>query len=127
MTKWLLVAGGGAFGSVLRYAVQGWAQRFAGAIFPWGTFAVNVTGCAVIGFLAAALAGPWLIREEYKVGLMVGVMGGYTTFSSFGLETFNLMNERQYAFAAANVALSCLMGLAAVWLGYRAAQHWLGV
>jgi CrcB protein len=127
MTKWLFVAGGGALGSVLRYALQGWVQRATGVLFPVGTLVANVLGCLIIGVLAAALAGPVLIREEYRIGLMVGILGGFTTFSSFGLETFNLANDRQFGLAAANVVVSCTLGLAAVWIGYRLAERWLGV
>jgi CrcB protein len=127
MTKIFLIATGGAFGSIARYAMQGWVQRWAGGSFPVGTFAVNVLGCLIIGVLAAAFAGPVLIREEYRVGLMVGVLGGFTTFSSFGLETFNLANAGQLRLALANVVLSCAVGFAAVWIGYRAAERWFGV
>ncbi len=127
MTKWALIAAGGAVGSVLRYALQGWAQRLAGGSFPVGTLAVNVLGCGVIGFLAAALTGPILVREEYRIGLTVGILGGFTTFSAFGLETFHLANDGQWRYAALNVGLSCALGMAAVWLGFRAAERWFGV
>jgi CrcB protein len=127
MVKILFIAGGGAIGSVLRYAVQGWVQRASGEIFPYGTLVANVLGCLIIGILAGALAGPLLIREEYRMGLMVGVLGGFTTFSAFGLETFNLANDRQFGLAAANVVVSCILGLAAVWIGYRLAERWFGV
>jgi CrcB protein len=127
MTKWLMIAGGGAFGSILRYAVQGWVQRLTGGIFPAGTMVVNVVGCLFIGFLAAALGGPILIREEYRIGLTVGILGGFTTFSAFGLETFHLTNDGQMRLAALNVAVSCGLGFVAVWLGYRVAERWFGV
>ena len=127
MNKWLLIAAGGALGSLLRYALQGWVQRLAGGSFPAGTLAVNLIGCLLIGFLAAAFTGPLLIREEYRIGLTVGILGGFTTFSTFGLETFMLANEGQWKYALLNVVLSCAVGFAAVWLGYRAAQRWFGV
>lgn len=127
MTKWLLIAAGGAFGSVLRYAIQGWVQRAAESNFPAGTLVVNVVGCLVIGFLTAAFTGPVLIREEYRIGLTVGILGGFTTFSTFGLETFMLATDRQFLLAAANIALSCGLGFVAVWLGFRAAEYWFGV
>jgi CrcB protein len=127
MSKFFFIAAGGAVGPVLRYTIQGWVQRWAGEGFPAGTLAVNVVGCLVIGFLAAAFAGPWLVREEYRIGLMVGILGGFTTFSAFGLETFNLANGGQFRLAATNAVLSCMLGFAAVWLGYRVAQRWLGV
>jgi len=127
MTKWLLIAVGGAFGSVMRYAVQGWVQRATGGNFPWGTFAVNVTGCALIGFLAATFAGPRPIREEFRLAMIVGVLGGFTTFSAFGWETFSLASDRQFAYAALNVILSCGIGLLAVWAGYRTAEAVFGI
>jgi len=127
MMKWVLIAAGGAFGSVLRYAIQGWIQRLSNGSFPVGTLAVNVTGCMVIGFLAAALTGPILVREEYRIGLTVGILGGFTTFSAFGLETFNLANDGQLRQALANIVLSCGLGLVAVWGGYRLAERWFGV
>jgi CrcB protein len=122
-----LIAAGGAFGSVLRYAIQGWVQRLTSGSFPVGTLAVNVSGCMIIGFIAAALTGPVLVREEYRIGLTVGVLGGFTTFSAFGLETFNLANDGQLRLAFANVVLSCGLGFVAVWAGYRLAERWFGV
>lgn len=127
MLKWSLIAVGGAFGSMIRYAFQGWVQNAAGGLFPWGTLAVNVTACIAIGFLAGLFGGAHAIREEYRIGLTVGVLGGYSTFSTFGLETFNLANDREFALAAMNLLLSCGLGLAAVWLGFRAAEFFYGV
>jgi fluoride exporter len=128
MLKWVLIAVGGGFGSMLRYAMQGWVRQLvAGSIFPLGTMCVNVSGCFVIGLLSGFFAGPQLIREEYRIGLIVGVLGGFTTFSSFGLETFNLASDGEFGLAAANMLLSCGIGLAAVWIGYRLAQRWFGV
>ncbi len=127
MTKYFLIAVGGAFGSVMRYALQGWAQRLIDGGFPLGTLAVNVLGCLVLGFLAAAFTGPVLIREEYRVGLTIGVLGGFTTFSTFGLETFNLTNDGQFRLALTNVLLSVGLGYAAVWAGYRFSEWWFGV
>jgi len=136
MTKWLLIAAGGAFGSVMRYAVHGWAQRATSGNFPWGTLAVNVIGCALIGFLTAAFTkpiaiplfpAPIVIRQEYRLGVIVGILGGFTTFSAFGWETFSLANDRQFALAALNIMLSCGVGLLAVWAGYRAAEAVFGI
>jgi CrcB protein len=127
MLKWTLIAVGGAFGSLLRYAVQGWGQRFSGGMFPVGTLVVNVSSCLAIGLLAGFFAGPQLVREEYRIGLTVGVLGGYSTFSTFGLETFNLGNDGEFGLAALNMLLSCGIGLAAVWIGYRLAVHYFGV
>lgn len=127
MTKWVLIAVGGALGSVLRYAVQGWVQRLTTGNFPIGTLAVNVIGCALLGLLAGMFAAPTAVREEYRIGLMVGILGGFTTFSTFGLETFNLANDGQLRSALLNVGASCGLGLIAVWAGYRLAERWFGV
>jgi CrcB protein len=73
------------------------------------------------------LAGPQLIREEYRIGLTVGVLGGYSTFSTFGLESFNLANDGELRLALLNMIVSCAVGFAAVWLGYRISERLFGV
>lgn len=127
MHKLLLIGLGGAIGSILRYALDGWIQRAAGASFPIGTLVINVSGCFLIGFLSMLFTGPLLIREEYRVAILVGVLGGYTTFSTFGLDTFKLAGDAQYWSAALNLLLSNAFGLFAVWLGHRLAERWFGV
>jgi fluoride exporter len=126
MTKWLLIAGGGALGSVFRYALHTSVQRAWGGNFPLGTLTVNLIGCLLIGVLAALIAGPIQLREEYGIGLGVGLLGGFTTFSTFGLESFLLMNAGQFALAILNILLSCGIGLLAVWLGFRLGGIWFG-
>ncbi|HEY3394452.1 MAG TPA: fluoride efflux transporter CrcB [Lacipirellulaceae bacterium] len=122
-----MVAAGGALGSLMRYAMQGCVQRLSGSMFPFGTLAVNLTSCLVIGLLAGMFAGPQLIREEYRIGLAVGVLGGYSTFSTFGLESFNLANDGEFRLALLNMFVSCALGFVAVWLGYRISERWFGV
>ncbi len=126
MIKLVLIFLGSGVGGVLRYAVGGWVQRPAGVGFPVGTLVVNVLGCLVVGFLAAAFSARVIIREEYRLALLIGLLGGFTTFSTFGLETFALLNDGEEVRAIVNVALSVGVGLAAVWLGYRLAESWLG-
>lgn len=126
MHKLALIFLGSGFGGVGRYLISGWAQRLAYDRFPFGTLTVNLVGCLLIGFLSAAFANRWLVREEYRIALIVGVLGGFTTFSAFGMETFALINDGQYARAAGNVLLSVGLGLLGVWFGYRLAQAWLG-
>lgn len=121
----IFVASG--FGGVLRYLLSGWSEKLANGSFPLGTLTVNVVGCLAIGFLTAAFTGRWLVREEYRIALVVGVLGGFTTFSAFGLETFALLNDGQYGRAALNIGGSVVMGLVAVWAGYRLAQYGVGV
>jgi CrcB protein len=126
MTNWVLIATGGALGSVLRYAMHSWVKNADSTDFPLGTLAVNLIGCLLVGFLATAFAGPLPVREDYRLGLIVGVLGGFTTFSASGWETFALINTGRYALAALNVALSCGLGLIGVCAGVFAAKQWLG-
>ena len=127
MTKLLFIALGGAAGSVARYllAVQG--QRLSQSIFPVGTLTVNVLGCLLIGLLGTLFAGPVIVREEYRFALLVGFLGGFTTFSTFGFETFSLVSDREWWLASLNVLGSNVLGLAAVWVGNRLALLWQGV
>lgn len=127
MVKLFWIAAGGGAGAVLRYLVAGLVQKFAGPSLPIGTLVVNVFGCLVIGLMTAALAGPYIVRDEYRLALLVGLLGGFTTFSTFGWETFALANDGQYRQAVLNVVLSNALGLCAVWIGYRVGEKWLGV
>ena len=127
MLKLVMIAAGGGVGALLRYGVAGWAQKLGGGSFPLGTLVVNVSGCLVIGTLAALFAGPHLIREEYRLAILVGVLGAFTTFSTFGLETLSLANAGQLRLAVLNIVLSNGCGLASVWIGYRLGVKWFGV
>jgi len=112
----LIFLGAGA-GGLLRYWFGGWVQALVGTAFPLGTLMVNVTGCLAMGFLAALCAGPGVQREELRAAMLIGVLGGYTTFSSFGRETIALAAEGRWAFAGAYVLLSNLLCLIGVWAG----------
>lgn len=127
MFKLVMIATGGAAGAVLRYFISGWAQKSTDGSFPTGTLVVNLVGCLLIGVAGAFFASPHVIREEYRAALLVGVLGAFTTFSTFGWETFALANGGQVWLAASNVLLSNSVGLLAVWLGYRMAEKWFGV
>jgi CrcB protein len=119
MTAYFWVCVGSALGGGLRFWISGWiAERYGGA-FPWGTLWVNVSGSLVIGFLGA-LSNPdgrFLLTPAARQLLMVGVLGGYTTFSSFSLQTLNLIQDGEWLQAAANVLLSVSLCLVAVWAG----------
>jgi len=127
ITKLAWIALGGGCGAVARYALAGWSQRLSAGAFPVGTLAVNVLGCLVIGLLGAFFAGPQLVREEYRTALLVGFVGAFTTFSTFGWETLTLANAGEFRLALANVVLSNGFGLLAVWLGFRLGERWFGV
>jgi fluoride exporter len=116
-SKSLLIFLGAGSGGVLRYWVSSWVHNQWGSLFPLGTLAVNLSGCLIIGFLAAAFNGPFLIRDEYRAALIVGILGGYTTFSSFGRETMVLVEESELGLAALNIVLSVGLGLLGVWAG----------
>jgi len=119
----LWVALGGALGSVARYAFSGIAVRWLGAEFPYGTLFVNVAGSFTIGLLAALVAsdGRPLLGADARAFLLVGVLGGFTTFSSFSLETLNLARSGALGPAILNVAGSVVLCLAAVSLGFASA------
>jgi len=126
MVKILFIAVGGGVGAVLRYLVSGWGQTLVGGWFPLGTLIVNSLGCLLIGALGAYFAGPHLIREETRIAMLVGVLGAFTTFSTFGWETLSLARDGEMRLALVNVVLTNMLALAAVWFGYRITETWLG-
>ncbi len=118
MTNILLVGLGGFIGSILRYLASGYVQQSTKSIdFPYGTLAVNVIGCFVIGFLAQLAEERGVFTSESRSFVFVGILGGFTTFSSFGNETLNLARDSQMMNALANVGANVILGLFAVWLG----------
>ena len=124
MITYLWIALGGALGSVARFALSGAVARIVGETFPWGTIIVNITGCFVIGLLAVATGpeGRVLTPPDVRQFLLIGVCGGYTTFSSFSLQTLNLMRGGEIAAAAGNIAVSVIACILAVWIGAVAGQ-----
>ena len=113
------VALGGALGSVFRYMLSNAVARFAGEAMPWGTLLVNVLGSFVIGWFAVATtsSGRVAATPEFRTFVMVGVCGGFTTFSSFSLQTLALFEDGEPLRASANILLSVALCLASVWLG----------
>lgn len=120
MLTWVCIFLGAGAGGLLRHvlgsALQANAPAWVPGVFPSGTLAVNISGCFAIGVLAAVQGG-WLAREEVRLGLIVGVLGGYTTFSSFSLEVLRLFETGHGARAAVYVLLSNALGLGAAWGG----------
>lgn len=116
---YLWVALGSALGGVGRYWISGLIAHSVGEVFPWGTLVVNVTGSFVIGFVAflTASEGRFLIHPDARVFILVGVCGGYTTFSSFSLQTLMLLRDGDVVRASAYIMVSVAVCMAGVWLG----------
>jgi CrcB protein len=120
---YLWIALGSALGGVTRFWFAGAVDRLIGETFPWGTVVVNVTGSFLIACIGT-LSGPegrWLLPTDARIFLMVGLCGGYTTFSAFSLQTLSLARDGEWLWASANVAVSVIACLTAAWLGYVAA------
>jgi CrcB protein len=127
MRTLFLIALGSALGGVARNGLSAWVAQRAGDTFPWGTLAVNVLGSLVVGALAAVGDSPrWGLSVEARQFLMIGLLGGFTTFSAFSLQTLRLIQEGDWARVAGNVLLSVGLGLAAAALGYRLARGLAG-
>jgi CrcB protein len=111
------VALGGALGASARYLVDRFIEQRSEAVFPWSIFTINVTGCFLIGVVAATLVDRHHLPAWVRVGLVVGVLGGYTTFSTFGQEGLSLIQSSDYGVALAYTAGSVVAGIAAVYAG----------
>ncbi|MDA1092513.1 MAG: CrcB family protein [Acidobacteria bacterium] len=124
MTQILFVGLGGFLGSVARYLVVALVQSPTGGSFPFGTLAVNVTGCALIGGLSELLEARPFLTGEGRAFVVVGLLGGFTTFSAFGNETVNLLRHAGPVLAGANVLANVVLALGGVWVG-RSVAHML--
>ena len=123
MSQVIAIAVGGAFGSVLRYGLSTWVHTLVGRGFPYGTLAVNVLGCLAMGVLFVLLVERMGASAVWRAGLLIGVLGGFTTFSSFSIETFNLIEQGAMAKAAGNIAASLVLCVGATWLGVILARQ----
>ena len=121
MLKILLILLGGGIGAVLRYLLSTFIYQVSGPTFPTGTLVVNLTGSLVIGFLGGVFERT-VVPPDLRSFIQVGVLGGYTTFSSYGLETSQLLRSGEIGLATLNVLASNVGGLALVLVGYAAAQ-----
>jgi len=120
----LLVGCGGFLGSVARYLLSGWVQRLTeNSFFPYGTMSVNILGCLVIGVLAGFAESRGVLTPQSRAFLLLGVLGGFTTFSSFSFDTTSLVHSGEMLAAFANVGVQVILGLGATWLSYNLVQR----
>lgn len=124
MLNYMLVGLGGAIGTIARFWIGGVISRRYGESFPLGTLVINVTGSFIISVFATMTApeGQWTVPPSGRAFFMTGICGGYTTFSSFSLQTLNLALDGEWLYAGANTGLSVTLCLLAAWLGYIAAM-----
>ncbi|HTY58226.1 MAG TPA: fluoride efflux transporter CrcB [Bacteroidota bacterium] len=113
----LLVFIGGGLGAVARYLLQGAVYRITGASFPYGTIVVNIIGCFTIGLLMSSMEERFLAAPSLRIFLTIGILGGFTTFSSFSYETMALLREGDLLMGGLNVVASVAICLGATWLG----------
>jgi CrcB protein len=117
---------GSALGGMARYWFSGVIARLIGETFPWGTLFVNVLGSLIIGFFATVTApdGRLFVDQTTRQFVMLGILGGYTTFSSFSLQTLSLINDGEWLYAGLNIGASVVLCLLAVWIGHVIAEHY---
>jgi CrcB protein len=117
LLKILLLGIAGGIGTIARYSLTGFVHRFARETFPLGTLAVNVLGCLLIGVVMHLVRDRQVFSPETRNFVVVGLLGGFTTFSAFGYETSELLQRGSLLLAAANIAGNVVLGIAAVWFG----------
>jgi CrcB protein len=123
---YLWIGLGSALGGMSRYWCTGVMARLLGGTFPWGTLFVNVLGSLIIGFFATVTApdGRLFVEATTRQFVMIGILGGYTTFSSFSLQTLSLINDGEWLYAGLNIGGSLILCLLAVWIGHSIAVHY---
>jgi CrcB protein len=122
MQRIILIGLAGFLGTVTRYWLSGWTARRFGETFPAGTLIVNLVGCFLAGLLFYLMFDRYLVNQTIRTVVIIGLLGGFTTFSSFGLQTFTLLRDGELGFALLNIAVSNLGGLLMVWCGYSLAR-----
>ena len=122
MGKLFLIGLAGFVGTLGRYWLSGIIARRYGETFPFGTLAVNLIGCFLVGLLFYLMQERYLVNQNVRTIILVGLLGGFTTFSSFGLQTFTLLQDNEIALAALNLLASNVLGLLLVWAGYTLAK-----
>lgn len=123
MTTILAIAFFGAIGCIARYLLSGWVYALAGRAFPWGTLTVNLMGSFLIGLVMESALRTTLISQELRLGLTIGFLGGFTTFSTFSYETFKLLEDGEFFTASINVLASVALCLVGTWAGIIAARQ----
>lgn len=119
MRSIVIIGLGGFIGAILRYLISGWVQRLSSnPWFPYGTAGVNILGCLMIGLLGGWSEHRDLFSPATRLFLFLGILGSFTTFSTFGFETLSLLRDQRMGAALGNIALQVILGLGAVWLGY---------
>lgn len=122
MSKLFLIGLAGFIGTLSRYWMSGVIAKRYGETFPMGTLVVNLVGCFLVGLLFYLLEERFLVNQTARTVVLIGFLGGFTTFSSFGLQTFTLLQDREFGFAILNVTASNVVGLLMVWAGYTLAK-----
>ncbi|MBA3513816.1 MAG: fluoride efflux transporter CrcB [Pyrinomonadaceae bacterium] len=122
MVRLLLIGFAGFIGTLGRYWLSGIVGRRYGETFPFGTLTVNLVGCFIIGLLFYLMQERYLVNENVRSIVLIGLIGGFTTFSSLGLQTFTLLRDNEIALAALNIVASNVLGLLLVWAGYTLAK-----
>jgi CrcB protein len=115
--KFFCIGAGGFTGAVLRFLVSSWVQNRSGSMYPFGTLAVNMIGCLLIGCLSTLVETRSMFSQETRSFLLIGLLGAFTTFSTFGNETLHLIRESRIELAALNAGVQVVLGVSLVWLG----------
>ncbi|RDI46522.1 fluoride efflux transporter CrcB [Aquicella lusitana] len=120
----LLIAGlGGFIGTMMRYLLNNAIYKILNyPLYPYGTMTINITGCFFIGLIASLAESRITLTPEVRTFIQIGILGGFTTFSTFGYETFTLMRDGQFILCVTNILTQVLLGLVGVWLGYQLGQ-----
>lgn len=122
MGKLFLIGLAGFVGTLGRYGLSGVIAKRYGETFPLGTLAVNLIGCFLVGLLFYLMQERFLVNQNVRTIILIGLLGGFTTFSSLGLQTFTLLQDGEVGLAAVNLGASNLIGLSMVWVGYTLAK-----
>lgn len=122
MQTTILVAVAGLFGTLLRYSLSDFVARQYGGRFPWGTMAVNLIGCLLTGAVFFLTETRIIVHPTVRTVILIGLLGGFTTFSAYGLQTFSLLRDGEFGLAILNIVTSNTLGLVMVWVGYLVAK-----